>query len=272
MNRFLFFPLLAVLLWQCQSPAPPASESSGTTDNQDTVQITEIPANASEEITFEAADGLTVYADLYHISGDSPVVVLCHQARYNKTAYRETAPKLNELGFNCIATDQRSGGMLNDVENKTHQQAVAKNLPTNYLDAEPDIVAAINFAYEKYEQPVILVGSSYSASLALKIAAGNDKVAGVAAFSPGEYFENELNVAEAASGITSIVFVTSSKQEAPQVEQIIADCEADTVYHFVPEEEGLHGAKALWESTDNHEAYWNAFRQFLNHFIENTND
>ena len=45
--------------------------------------------------------------------------------------------------------------------------------PTGYLDALPDIIAAVNFMAAKYNKPVMLVGSSYSASLSLKVAKEN---------------------------------------------------------------------------------------------------
>ena len=65
------------------------------------------------------------------------------------------------------------------------RQAKKKGLPTGYLDAKQDIESAVEYAFKKnHNKPIILIGSSYSASLALLIAKDSDKVKAVAVFSP----------------------------------------------------------------------------------------
>jgi len=73
---------------------------------------------AYQEVEFASLDGLKVTADVYASSNDpsKPFIILCHQARWSRGEYREIAPKLNKLGFNCMAIDQRSGDSVNDVE------------------------------------------------------------------------------------------------------------------------------------------------------------
>ena len=116
-----------------------------------------------------------------------------------------------------------------------------------------------------YQQKIILVGSSYSASLVLKIAKENDKVRAVASFSPGEYFKKKLILSEAIKGLDKPVFVTSSKSETEQVKTVMQHIPAsDKVTHFIPKKEGIHGTRALWESTPNQADYWRAFTAFLN--------
>ena len=102
-----------------------------------------------ETINFKADDGITVTADLYmEHESDAPFIILYHQAGYSRGEYREIAPKLNALGFNCMAVDQRSGDQVNGVINQTHKEALAANKPTKYLDALPDIEAA--YLYVKF--------------------------------------------------------------------------------------------------------------------------
>jgi len=62
-------------------------------------------------ITFPSHEGVTITADLYITNEDKniPFIVLFHQAGFSRGEYREIAPKLNKLGFNCMAIDQRSG-------------------------------------------------------------------------------------------------------------------------------------------------------------------
>jgi hypothetical protein len=33
--------------------------------------------------------------------------------------------------------------------------------------------------------------------------------------------------------------------------------------YFLPETEGKHGSKALWDNNPNHMAYWSAVQEFL---------
>ena len=80
------------------------------------------------------------------------------------------------MGYNCLAVDLRSGGGVNFVQNETANLAKEKGFATTYLDAEKDMLAAIDYAWGKSHKPMILFGSSYSASLALRIAKGNSKV------------------------------------------------------------------------------------------------
>jgi len=156
-------------------------------------------------ITFPSLDGLEITADLFHVADDAPVFVLCHQARYNRTEHTETAKALMTRGYNCLATDQRSGGELHDQENETANRAKAQGLPMSYLDAEPDIIAAVNYMAEKYQQQVILVGSSYSAALGLKVAKENPNVKAVLSFSPGEYFGDKLALGKTISGLDNLL-------------------------------------------------------------------
>ena len=96
-----------------------------------------------ESLSFLTADGLEISADLYRVSEDRATlfIVLFHQAGWSRGEYREIAPRLNALGFHCMAVDQRSGGGVNDVANETARRAAAEGLGTSYLDALPDLAA-----------------------------------------------------------------------------------------------------------------------------------
>ena len=214
-------------------------------------------------ITFPSLDGLEVTADLFHVGDDAPVFVLCHQARYNRTEHTETAKALMARGYNCLATDQRSGGVLHDQENETANRATKKGLPTGYLDAEPDIIAAVNYMAEKYQQPVILVGSSHSASLSLKVAKENPNVKAVLSFSPGEYFGKKLALGKTIAGLDKPTFITSSKGEAKGAKPLADVVAKDKITHFVPTSDGAHGSRVLWSKQPFSAEYWAAVNAFL---------
>ncbi|CAN5474049.1 hypothetical protein BH10BAC1_BH10BAC1_08990 [soil metagenome] len=222
-----------------------------------------IIAWAQKTITFSSLDSLTITADLYLNDEKLPYIILCHQAGFSRGEYKETATKFNKFGYNCIAIDARSGDAVNGVKNETAALAKKQNKATSYLDAEQDIIAAINYAFKLSNKKVILVGSSYSASLVLKIATTNDKVKAVLAFSPGEYFGDKLNLKETIKSLSKPLFVTSSKEEAPAVTELIKDIKIIEKQQFIPTKNGKHGSKALWKENDNNQEYWMSLMLFM---------
>jgi len=216
-----------------------------------------------QKITFPASDGILVTADLYLVNDSLPYMILCHQAGYSRAEYAETAKKFCDLGYNCLAIDARSGNEVNGVKNETAALAAQKKKPTTYLDAEKDILAAIDYAYNKSGKKVFLVGSSYSASLALKIAATNKKISAVMAFSPGEYFGTKLKLKDAIKNLTTPVFVTSSKEEANDVSALMSDVKSKIKNQFVPTSKGKHGSSCLWKNNPGYHEYWFAIMMFV---------
>jgi pimeloyl-ACP methyl ester carboxylesterase len=226
---------------------------------------------ASETLTFKAADGLLITADLYapHPPETVPLIVLFHQAGWSRGEYAGIAPWLNTLGYNCLAVDQRSGETARGVDNETARRAAAAGKPTAYIDALPDMEAALSYARAQLGARTVLAwGSSYSAALVLKIAADHpDRVAGVLAFSPGEYFSRAGKpdnwIQSAAGHITVPVFIASSRNEAGKWSAIFAAIPSSNKVSFIPETEGRHGARALWDEYPDSADYRDAVRAFL---------
>lgn len=214
-------------------------------------------------IVFKSKDGLDITADAY-FKDDQPItVLLCHQAGFSRGEYKDSALKLNELGFSALAIDQRSGNSANSIINETAKLAKQKGIPTGFLDARQDIEAAIDYIYKHNgNRKVILVGSSYSASLSLLIGNKNDKVKAVAVFSPGEYF-NGIQINEEIADFSKPLYVTASNQETKGVEVLVSKIKNKSLTHYKPSEKGIHGSRALWETTDGVEGYWKSFSDFL---------
>ena len=218
-------------------------------------------------VTFPTTDNLTVTADLYW-TGDANAafILLFHQADYSRGEYLEIAPKLNALGYNCLAIDQRSGGGVNDIINETYKAAKAAGLPTSYTDAYADLQSALSYVESTYAPRKLIVwGSSYSSSLALILASQHpDEIAAVLAFSPGEYFKLDgKKVADYAANITQPAFITSAKSEGKSWRGIADQIKSAGSVFFVPEGNGRHGSSALFEKTANSAEYWTAVEQFL---------
>lgn len=253
---------------EAAAPSEPAAEPEREETTMDAMITDEMPAMQTvSTLVFPAADGLTVTADFYS-SGDAkaPFIILFHQAEYSRAEYQEIAPKLVALGYNCLAVDQRSGAAFNGVTNETYQAARAKGLATMFTDAYPDLEAALAYVAREYAPKQLIVwGSSYSASLALILAAEYPaEVSAVLSFSPGEYFKlNGKQVEEYAQSITQPVFITSAKAEERAWRPIAEQITSAGCMFFVPEGNGRHGSSTLFEQTPNHAEYWTAVEAFL---------
>jgi dienelactone hydrolase len=221
---------------------------------------------AQEPVSFLAADGLEVTADLYEIDVTYPLVILCHQAGWSRGEYRETALWLNGRAFNCLAVDQRSGDGVNEVPNATAARAKKLGKGQAYLDAEQDIVAAVGWAAAHTLKGIILVGSSYSASLALKVGHDKARVVGIAAFSPGEYFGAKLKLGKAIDGLAKPTFITASQAEMPKALALAAHVQPAFLRTYTPTAAGHHGSRALWTTNAGYEGYREAFLNWLMQF------
>ncbi len=228
-------------------------------------------SNTFKKIEFESLDKLKVTADVYapHKDKKTPFIVLCHQAGFSRGEYREIAPKLNKLGFNCMAIDQRSGRGVDNVQNETTKRAAAAKKGTQYADAEQDMVAAVQYARKNFAGgKVILWGSSYSSALALRIAGSQPKlVDAVLAFAPGEYFGRFGKpadwITQSAKKIQCPAFITSAKNEYKNWKGIYAAIPGKNKTMFLPKTKGNHGSRALWAKMSDNKSYWAAVTPFL---------
>ena len=221
----------------------------------------------SETVKFAATDKVQVTADLYMTKDEkAPFIILFHQAFYSRGEYVEIAPKLNAMGYNCLAIDQRSGNSFQGIANETHKSASAMKLATGFEDAYPDLEAALKYVKENYQPETLLVwGSSYSSSLAFVLAAKHSEdIDGLLAFSPGEYFLFEgKTIEDYAKDVKCPVFITSAKAEDKEWERIGEAVKAEGTLFFIPTQRGVHGSSALMEKTANQEEYWEAVKAFF---------
>lgn len=225
-----------------------------------------------------ASDGLTITADTYFQTRGTtpPIIVLFHQARASRGEYQEIAPKLNALGYHCIAIDQRSGESINGIPNQTAALAKKQKKPAEYVDAIVDMEAALEYVHRQYPgAPVIAWGSSYSAALALNIAAEKPTLLdGVVAFSPGEYFSKQGKsgtwITDSAQYIRVPVFISSAQNEYSLWSSIYQNIPTTDKHAYLPSGEGAHGSRALWSSTEDEALYWGALENFLGKYFPPT--
>lgn len=223
-----------------------------------------------QTVTFPSKDGVPVTADLYlPYDKNAPLVLLCHRAKWSRGEYLEIAPKLNLLGFNAIAIDQRSGKTKNNIDNATALAAEGAGKATTYLDAVQDIQSAIDYGFSNHaSSKIILWGSSYSASLSLTLLENNkDKVKACLCFSPGEYFGDlgkETDwIKKEAEKVTVPVFITSKISEEKDSHPIFNAIKTAEKTYYLPIIESKHGSQALYETTEGFENNWAETQKFL---------
>ncbi|MEX1827117.1 alpha/beta hydrolase [Luteibacter sp. CQ10] len=219
-------------------------------------------AQSAVPVTLRAVDGVEVSALSYEAAHPRALILLFHQAGSGKGEYATIAPRLAKAGYSSLAVDQRSGGGLFG----TNQTAAKLGHDVGYLDAKPDLVAALRWAEGKH-LPIVLWGSSYSSSLVFVVAAENPgKVAAVMAFSPGEYFDDKTLIRRAAAKVTVPIYVTSSseKTEVDAARDILAASPSTRKVQYVPPH-GVHGASTLIAGKDPQGAdeNWNQVLGFL---------
>ena len=218
---------------------------------------------SAEPVTLTTSDRVQVDGVYTQAEHPHALILLFHQDDSGRDEYALIAPRLAQAGYSSLRIDQRRGGALFGG-NETAQRLGRR---VGYIDAMPDLVAALDWAKQK-KLPVILWGSSYSASLAVMLASqrAND-VAGVLAFSPGEYFDDTHLLARASARLRAPVFVTSAQdgREIDAARAVIEAAPAATKVQFVPKLGGVHGSSTLLRehNPQGAEPAWKAVMAFL---------
>ena len=146
------------------------------------------PAKRKKPLLFLQKIALSSLADYYEADPKASYILLFHQAGSSRGEFTEIAPRFVKLGYNCLAVDLRSGNETKYVINQTALKAKNLNKPTKYLDAALDMRAAIEYASNKSRKPVVVLGSSYSASLGLLLVKTNPQISAVISLQPWRIF------------------------------------------------------------------------------------
>ena len=220
---------------------------------------------AQDIVSFKASDSLEVVAHLYEIDESYPYIILLHQGNYSKGEYKEIAISLLKLQYNCLAVDLRYGGTVNSIPNQTSENAKNSNVFRSMYDSRLDIEAAIDYVYKKSQKEIILFGSSYSSTLALKIGKNSPKIKAIIAYSPGEFFRNHFLIHDELENIEKPIYVAGTQLEYPYLERLCELAPKSKKTIFQPQnDDGKHGAKALWKTDDVSKEYWLSLLMFIN--------
>lgn len=241
-------------------------------DNSGTMVNDSAPVKATppQQVELKAADGRPVFGTFYPVDNPKALILLFHQAGSSSGEYAAIAPRLQREGYASLAIDQRIGGGLYGV-NRTMTPALEPEAAhPDYLSALPDLEGALAWGKARAAgAPIVLWGSSYSASEVFMLAASSadrDAVKAVIAFSPGEYFSDKLMVEHVAAKVSVPVFVTSAATigETSEARPIIAATKSVDRQQYVPQT-GVHGSSTLNANRNpgGAEENWRAVLGFL---------
>jgi len=208
-------------------------------------------SSGQSSIRTVTTDGVTIHGDLHDtgLDAEAPLVVLFHQGGSSgRGEYGPIVPWLNDLGYRAVVFDQRSGGEVHGVANRT-LNGLDPSIPSDYCDAYPDLQAALDYVVSRsLSQRPIIWGSSYSGALVFRLAAENpDRVAGALAFSPASGPPMADCLARGWVGDISVplaVFRPSSEMDRESA-QAQRDLVIDAGLDFFEFPEGVHGSSML---------------------------
>ena len=222
-----------------------------------------------KEVTFKAADGLTVWGDVYASAKGkaAPLILLFHQGGGDaRGEYGPIIPRLLREGFNVLAVDLRQGGNKFGGTNRTI--APLKKEAT-YCEAYPDLEAALAWAVkEGFSGPRIAWGSSFSAMLVLRLAVEHPReIQAVLAFSPAS--GEAMGACQPHEYVRQLGVPTLSLRPAAEMEiervARLQELFAEAGHQTFVSTPGVHGSSMLVESrvNANVDETWSTVLSFL---------
>lgn len=227
-----------------------------------------IPANSQiirkSTLCFYSEDSLLITADHYRSKEENPYIILAHGENSSRGVFDSIADRFVKMNYNCLAVDLRHGEKYGYINNETAQRARQHGRIINQRTAEDDLAAAIDFIYGTSKQKLILLGSSSSASITLKLAAGNEKIKAVIALSPGEFYRPEFELEGFLKNINKPLFITGNQEEINYYQRIIDMIETPTISLYKPSDyTSLRGNELLLKSNHLQNEYWFALLIFI---------
>lgn len=216
------------------------------------------------KVTFQSVDGLEITADHYYSKKSNPYIILFHQEKSSRGEFKSIAERFIKMNYNCLAVDLRSGERYGFILNETASGAKEKSYSNTLIESLKDVKASIDYIKQISPHPLILLGSSFSASLSLIAAKDDEDIKSIIAFSPGEFFYPEIEMKNIIQEIDKPIFIGVSTDEADYIKNIFNKDDADNIVFFQPSDApGKRSAEALLSSNPSNDQYWLALIIFM---------
>lgn len=207
-------------------------------------------------VEFHSADSLLITADLYLSRPEDPYILFFHMENSSRGEYDSIAERFVKMRYNCLAVDLRLGGSFGYVNNRTAPRAREMRVSTKQ-GIEKDIKASISFIEAMSDEKVILLGSSLSATLALKAAAEDQRVKAVMAFSPGEFLQPQNTLRKILKKLTIPAYIACNQVEYPYLLQAVEGVEGSFLTLFEPPQDTRErGSGMLRRNNPTYDEYW----------------
>jgi dienelactone hydrolase len=142
----------------------------------------------AQPVTFETFDGKVIHGDYYAFKATettTPIVILLHMYRSDRTAFKPLIEPLHEAGFGVLAIDLRGHG--ESATEKTRARVLAAETAV-FKEMYEDVRAAYDWLAKREEidrSRFALVGASIGCSIALDYAVEDKSVDAIVCLSPG---------------------------------------------------------------------------------------
>jgi dienelactone hydrolase len=154
------------------------------------IAATAVPVWAIEPelVTFETFDGAVIHGDYYPYKATetaTPMVILLHMYRSDRTAFKPLIEPLHEAGFAVLAIDLRGHG--ESATDKTRARVMAAETAV-FEEMYEDVRAAYDWLAQREgidRSRFALVGASIGCSIALDYAVEDKSVDVIVCLSPG---------------------------------------------------------------------------------------
>lgn len=215
------------------------------------------------QVEFYSSDSLLISADHYFSSDDNPYIILFHREGSSRGEFETIADRFVKMGYNCLAVDMRNGDSFGFINNKTAARAKAQNIDYG-TKAELDILAAIDFVTQISSESIILLGSSYSATLCLKVASVNERIMAVMTFSPGDFLRPVTTLKELLGSIDKPVFIACNQSEYSYLQEATEGIVVDNITLVKPPEKAENrGIGLLSDNNPVSDIYWLSVLVFI---------
>ena len=216
------------------------------------------------KIEFYSTDSLLITADHYYSKKSNPYILLFHTEQSSRGEFDVIAERFIKMQYNCIAVDIRTGNKHGFVKNETSGRAMDSGIDRELEDGEKDIIASLNYVRSINKNNIIILGSSSSASLSLKIAAEENDITAVIALSPGEFFQPEFEVRSIIENYKIPVFIAGNKLEEPYLIDIFTDLKEEYKTMITASENTRgRGTGLLLEENPANNEYWFSILIFI---------
>jgi pimeloyl-ACP methyl ester carboxylesterase len=143
------------------------------------------------QVRLTTADDVAIAAAYYRGANEqAPVIVLVHGAAQTRDAWLPFVPALQRQGYAVLTFDLRGHGQSNRKITARGPDLIDPRSFTerDYIAMTLDLNAVVDWLGEQAEinpKRIAIIGAGIGANLALRYAAENDDIAGVALISPG---------------------------------------------------------------------------------------